>query len=408
MASSDDTAVSSFEKGVAGLLAGATPDVCGLKPKSSSRGTVVLAGLAPFMNGRCRDRKYMSSFPGGAFLADIADEAERRGFHVMTIDQFMTSEDWPTPALLVSDTGLGIGECQGRAIPAVCWCLESPVIAFRFFHALRRRSRKFRHAFLWGGARERVGAATIFHPLLWAHEFSQQRNGPPWQARRFAVMVTANKQPFPLFWRPSSFRIHRLFRWIIGILVNAISTIWIRSTDAWMRSSLASARRKAIVAFGQSFEFDLYGAGWDRLPQAGNFALAAVVRRCYRGAIPPGVVPKLETISGYRFCLCFENAVFPGYVTEKILDAFLADTIPVYLGAPDITRYVPPDAFIDARKFSSWHDLAAYLSGLTDSQTQALREAAAHFVRSPDFSQFQSATTAIRIVDAIDAVRNDT
>lgn len=56
---------------------------------TTDKGTVVLAGLSPFMNGRCRDRIFMSGFPGGHFLADIADEAERRRYIVTTIDQFV-------------------------------------------------------------------------------------------------------------------------------------------------------------------------------------------------------------------------------------------------------------------------------------------------------------------------------
>lgn len=74
----------------------------------------------------------------------------------------------------------------------------------------------------------------------------------------------------------------------------------------------------------------------------------------YRGVAPHG---KLSTIQQYRFALCFENLYLDpwsrGYVTEKLFDCFAAGTVPVYLGAYDIEKYVPSDCFIDYRQFSS-------------------------------------------------------
>src|SRR5208283_3756739 len=40
----------------------------------------------------------------------------------------------------------------------------------------------------------------------------------------------------------------------------------------------------------------------------------------------------------HQFSICFENNSYPGYCTEKIMDAFLVDSLPVYWGAPDIHK----------------------------------------------------------------------
>lgn len=369
------------------------------------RGTVVLAGLSPFMGGRCRDRAFMSAYPGGALLADVADEAEKRGFQVVTVDQFLSSDTWTAPAMLVSDTGRGLAECCGRAVPAVCWCLESPVVANSFFHALRRHTGVFPHVFLWAGARDRVAPKANFHAITWPHDFSHVQPGPAWEARRFAVMVTANKRPFPMFWRPTTLRPLRLARWLAGLIVNAVHVTWIRSIDPWMSASLADARRGVIAAFAET-EFDLYGPGWERA--AGEGKMGAAIARSYRGSLAQGPASKLATIARYRFCLCFENASFPGYITEKIFDALLADTIPVYLGAPDIATYVWPDVFVDARRFRSWTALAQFLSVMPESHAATMRQQAARFIQSEDFTRFRSSSLAARIVDAVDAtVQND-
>jgi hypothetical protein len=39
---------------------------------------------------------------------------------------------------------------------------------------------------------------------------------------------------------------------------------------------------------------------------------------------------KMKEISNYKFNICFENSVYPGYFTEKLLHAKIAGTIPLY------------------------------------------------------------------------------
>jgi len=57
---------------------------------------------------------------------------------------------------------------------------------------------------------------------------------------------------------------------------------------------------------------------------------------------------KHRALKKYRVYMALENVVEPGYVTEKIMDGYMAGNVNVYLGAPDVTDYVPSDSFIDA------------------------------------------------------------
>lgn len=41
---------------------------------------------------------------------------------------------------------------------------------------------------------------------------------------------------------------------------------------------------------------------------------------------------KLKVLSEYKFSLCYENSSYPGYVTEKLLHAKVAGTVPIYWG----------------------------------------------------------------------------
>jgi hypothetical protein len=71
----------------------------------------------------------------------------------------------------------------------------------------------------------------------------------------------------------------------------------------------------------------------------------------------------------YQFSLAFENDDRPGWVTEKIINAFLAGCIPIYRGTSDVTDYFNPNAFIDARNFTSIKQLANYVKDVHASPT---------------------------------------
>lgn len=69
--------------------------------------------------------------------------------------------------------------------------------------------------------------------------------------------------------------------------------------------------------------------------------------------IPGGVVDKLEFQKKYKFALAVENTSFPGYTTEKLIEAFAAGGIPIYWGDPNVGRYFNEKAFINIMAYSS-------------------------------------------------------
>ena len=185
-------------------------------------------------------------------------------------------------------------------------------------------------------------------------------------------------------------------------------------------NELYSERLRALEFFSRYDEIDLYGLGWDgpafrvgrpsRLPgpvlRARRPVLRALhrllpprddvgraVRRTYRGPTER----KAETLGSYTFAICFENSILEGWVTEKIFDCFFAGTIPVYLGAPDIEEWIPPECFVDMRRFTDYAELRAYLHALTPSEIDAYRVAARDFLRSERFRPFTKRTFAERI-----------
>lgn len=55
---------------------------------------------------------------------------------------------------------------------------------------------------------------------------------------------------------------------------------------------------------------------------------------------------KYQALNPYRYHLVIENHIGPHVWTEKLADAFLALTIPIYYGCPNITEYFPEESLI--------------------------------------------------------------
>jgi len=64
--------------------------------------------------------------------------------------------------------------------------------------------------------------------------------------------------------------------------------------------------------------------------------------------LPDGEKYKLDLISNYKFSLCYENSITPGYHTEKLLHGKVAGNIPIYYGDKSIGEDFNPDCFINA------------------------------------------------------------
>lgn len=94
----------------------------------------------------------------------------------------------------------------------------------------------------------------------------------------------------------------------------------------------------------------------------------------------------------HKFSIAFENESYPGYCTEKIVDAFAARTVPIYFGDPDVTRDFNPSAFINGHDFKSLDDLADYVREV--DQNDALYR---QYLSSPPIND------GVARIDAIDA-----
>ena len=56
---------------------------------------------------------------------------------------------------------------------------------------------------------------------------------------------------------------------------------------------------------------------------------------------------KFEVLSQFRFCLCPENGIYPGYHTEKLVDAWYGGCVPLYSGDRMLDRDFNPRALVN-------------------------------------------------------------
>jgi alpha(1,3/1,4) fucosyltransferase len=163
---------------------------------------------------------------------------------------------------------------------------------------------------------------------------------------------------------------------------------------SWVPQELYSERVRAIRWFEKHHpdEFDLYGQRWDRfffknelsrlnpvLEQFYNYCPWLPRHRSFPSARGP-IPSKRDVMGQYKFSICYENASYPGWFAEKMLDAMFAGSVPVYLGDPEVTKLVPKEAFIDKRDFPDYDALYRHLKGMSPAEYEGYRRAGHGFV----------------------------
>lgn len=123
-----------------------------------------------------------------------------------------------------------------------------------------------------------------------------------------------------------------LFKWVPA------QGFWIKDPKIYEKNKLVSMISSSKnIALGHSIRLawvnelkdkvDLYGRGFNEIEL------------------------KEQGLCDYMFSVAIENGQYETYFTEKILDCFATGTIPVYLGAPDISKYFNIEGILHISEF---------------------------------------------------------
>jgi len=260
------------------------------------------------------------------------------------------------------------------------FAMECPIVEPALYRGLPAVGRAFRRVFSWsdGDALQPfTGERMNFETFRWPQCFDRVHEDI-WSRtdhRKFLVMINANKLP-------------RLYQ-----------------------HELYTKRLEAIRYFHGHGEIDLYGRHWERVPirlgkpawmpwtmvkmmerlrQLKQNILPNPVYAAARAASHGPTASKSRTMGDYRFALCFENMILKGWITEKLFDCFFVGTVPIYWGEPEIEKAVPPDCYVDMRRFRDFVELRRFLKGLSGEQIEGYRVAARRFLESPAFRPFSA------------------
>ncbi len=89
-----------------------------------------------------------------------------------------------------------------------------------------------------------------------------------------------------------------------------------------------------------------------------------------RNNIGHRVPDKQAFLRAYKFNIAFENESYPGYSTEKIAEAFLANTVPIYWGNPLVSRDFNPHAFVNCHDFRNLDQVVEFIVELDRNDDQ--------------------------------------
>lgn len=160
----------------------------------------------------------------------------------------------------------------------------------------------------------------------------------------------------PLWWVTSS-----------DILVPTISPYLGRAItiDGMMsqRASDFKSRPKFCAAFiGKAYPFRMQSiAALSKIDKVDVFGAIARNTRKTRA------LEKFEVSQEYKFVYAFENDHFPGYVTEKLPEAWATGAIPLYWGS-DITKSFNSAAFINAANYSTLEHFVEFVGQVNEDE----------------------------------------
>ncbi|TAL60636.1 MAG: hypothetical protein EPN84_09185 [Legionella sp.] len=159
---------------------------------------------------------------------------------------------------------------------------------------------------------------------------------------------------------------------------------------------LYSKRIEVISHLKKSKLIDLYGHGWLKWWSRSSMWLPYFKHRSSLLSVYKGTcVSKLDTLSQYNFCLCFENMYMESYITEKIFDCFYAGTIPIYMGAKNIDELIPTKSYIDYRCFKSLEELKNYIVKLSPQELSEYKESGREFIESEEGLKYYDSISQI-------------
>ncbi len=359
--------------------------------------------LPDFQFNKILNPKIAKKYPGESWIPLFAKMAKKKRVEVLTGDivlkQINTNSLKPKEVFVIQtlDAKSAKKLIDLGAKPFLLIGPESPLYAYNFYLNLKNIARTFPNRVLYSGIikviPKSLGKNYICNfPSFFINDILKPL---PWKKRKFMVLVATNKYfeknfpwPYPLYKT-------EYFDWAKDKLLQKISPI----RNSAVKNQIVTKRFEIIEYFASRNLLNIFGSNWIKnknIPNSWKRRLGIVKK-----LKPKNCKNKIKTISNYKFAICYENVCYPGHITEKIIDCFIAGVIPIYLGDPQITSRIPKSSFIDMRDFKNMERLHKYLDSITPKDAFKKINSGQNFLRSKKGQQFSYESFAQKVQSLI-------
>jgi alpha(1,3/1,4) fucosyltransferase len=116
---------------------------------------------------------------------------------------------------------------------------------------------------------------------------------------------------------------------------------------------------------------------------------------------PNRLAGKLEFLRRYKFTLALENSIWPGYMTEKLVDPMLVSSIPIYVGDPLAHRSFNTESYIDFVRFSNMNEMREFVCEIDNDRALYLKMLAAPNYRGNAVPEYAHDANILAFFDRI-------
>jgi len=293
----------------------------------------------------------------------------------------------PKEVCVIQEQDSSIGEelIEKGALAHTIYCFESQIYAKHFYKKLHTLPQKFRNRIFFNGLFDYTKNCEEyynFHSYFPSYDDCDILEPKKWETRNFISLVMGNKYVEHGDAFPKKIRFKKIVKWAVK------KYIYKKPLDRYLQENeLQNKRLEFIDFFGSKEGLQLYGNGWDdlrNLPRGWRNRLSQIMQKLD----PKPIENKFEAIAGCKFNLCIENLRYNGYITEKIIHSFVAGSIPVYLGAPDVEEFIPKKCFIDVRDFKTNEELFDFMNNLSPAEAQQYIKNGRDFLNSDEGQKY--------------------
>ena len=356
-----------------------------------------------FWDDRLLKEEFCKNIYGASWIPILAKISIVYGYEVISGNMALKNNINPQDVFVIQELNSKHGkELLARgAKGVVLTACESPIISFYFYDNIKKIAKNFQYRKLFNGSFDYIDNHHNINMHYPAYFITDEPIFMSWETRKFSVMVAGNKSTHYV-----SLSYIKGFKNKIKPFLAGIYKIFSPSFRYAKQKELHSTRIEIIKYFGEKSKLNLFGLFWlnfDRLKKEDRKTLEPILIKLN----PIFCKNKIETIKNYKYVFCLENIKYKGYVTEKIIDCFIAGTIPIYLGATNIEEFIPKNCFIDLRNYKDMNSLENKLDSLSKLDAITIIENGRKFLKSEQGRKFSYEYYARDTLDMVESVNND-